>query len=59
VLGCQCHGPSNAMADARIPRPDHGRCAQIPGLRWLAMAGHGTPAMTLLNRRGVSYRLHT
>jgi hypothetical protein len=47
------------MADARIPRPDHGRCAQIPGLRWLAMAGHGTPAMTLLNRRGVSYRLHT
>jgi Cys-tRNA(Pro)/Cys-tRNA(Cys) deacylase len=28
------------------------------GLSWLAMAGQGTPATTLLNRCGVSYRLH-
>jgi Cys-tRNA(Pro)/Cys-tRNA(Cys) deacylase len=29
------------------------------GLSWLAMAGQGTPATTLLNRCRVSYRLHT
>lgn len=30
-----------------------------PDLSWFAMAGQSTPATTLLNRCGVSYRLHT
>lgn len=46
------------MPSAHIPRRDHGRCPQTSGLSCLAMAGQGTPATTLLNRRGVSYRLH-
>jgi Cys-tRNA(Pro)/Cys-tRNA(Cys) deacylase len=28
-------------------------------LSWFAMAGHNTPATTLLNRCGINYRLHT
>jgi Cys-tRNA(Pro)/Cys-tRNA(Cys) deacylase len=28
-------------------------------LSWFAMVGHSTPATTLLNRCGISYRLHT
>lgn len=59
MLSCRGHGPSNAMPGAHIPRRDHGRCAQTSGLSWLAMVGQGTPATTLLNRCGVSYRLHT
>jgi hypothetical protein len=30
----------------------------MPYLSWFAMAGQNTPATTLLNRCGISYRLH-
>jgi Cys-tRNA(Pro)/Cys-tRNA(Cys) deacylase len=34
------------------------RVAPMPDLSWFAMAGQSTPATTLLNRCGISYRLH-
>jgi Cys-tRNA(Pro)/Cys-tRNA(Cys) deacylase len=34
------------------------RVAPMPDLSWFAMAGQSTPATALLNRCGISYRLH-